>query len=346
MSLITKLQKNTTLKRTAILSESKTYEPKDLITTPVPMVNVALSGKMDGGLGYGLTTIAGKSRHFKTGYLLLLMASFQKKYDDGVILFYDSEFGTPPSYFENYGIDMSRIVHTPIMDIEELKFDIVNQLEGLDDKDNVFIGVDSVGNLASKKEVEDAINEKSVADMTRAKSLKSMYRVITPYLTAKRVPMVQIAHTYDTMDLYPTQILGGGQGAMLSSDTILFIGKSQDKDAEGIQGYHFTLNIEKSRFIKEKSKIPITVRFDSGIDKFSGLLDLALEAGVIEKSGNGYVRKHIENDTKLYIKKVSQKELGDWWKEILTNTELKAYIEGKYALENRNMIQDEELLED
>jgi hypothetical protein len=177
--------------------------------------------------------------------------------------------------------------------------------------------------------------------MTRAKQLKGLFRMVTPYLAAKKIPMVAINHVYDTMELFSTQVMGGGTGATYSSDTILFVGKSQEKDADGIQGYNFTLNIEKSRFVKEKSKIPITVRYDSGIDKFSGLLDLALEGGFIEKSGNGHVRVHVENDTKFYIKKSSQKEIADWWKDILTNSQLKNYIESKYALENRKMDQDD-----
>lgn len=342
MSLIDKIKKNSTLKNTSVLSESKFFGVKELISTPVAMLNVALSGKVDGGLGSGLTTIAGKSKHFKSGYLLLLMASFQKKYPEGVVLFYDSEFGTPPDYFQNYGIDLDRVVHIPIMNIEELKFDIISQLDKLEETDRVMIGVDSVGNLASKKELDDAINEKSVADMSRAKQLKGLYRMVTPYLNTKKIPMVQIAHTYDTQDLFPTQVLGGGQGAMLSSDTVFFVGKSQDKDSSGIQGYHFTLTVEKSRFVKEKSRIPILVRYDSGIDRFSGLLDLALEGGYIEKAGNGYIRKHIENDTKFYQKKLTQKEIENWYKELLTNTDFKDFIERKYALEGKSVIKDYE----
>jgi RecA/RadA recombinase len=341
MSLIEKIKKNSTLKRTEVLSSSKFFGDKELIATPVPMFNVALSGKIDGGLGHGLTTIAGKSKHFKTGYLLLLMASFLKKYEDGVVLFYDSEFGTPQSYFENYGIDMNRVVHIPIMNVEELKFDIISQLEGLEDTDNVFIGVDSIGNLASKKEIEDALNEKAVADMTRAKQLKSLFRMVTPYLTAKKLPMVVINHVYDTMELYSTQVMGGGTGAIYSSDTILFVGKSQEKDSEGIQGYSFTLTVEKSRFVKEKSKIPITVLYNSGIDKFSGLLELALEGGFVEKSGNGYVRTHITDDAKFYFKKNTTKDIGIWWKEVFTNTGFKKFIESKYALEGKAVISSE-----
>ena len=98
------------------------------------------------------------------------------------MLFYDSEFGSPQSYFKQFDIDTSRVLHTPITNVEELKFDMIGQLEALDRKDKVIVVIDSVGNLASKKEMEDAINEKSVADMSRAKALKGLFRMTTPYL--------------------------------------------------------------------------------------------------------------------------------------------------------------------
>lgn len=140
-------------------------------------------------------------------------------------------------------------------------------------------------------------------------------------------------------------IVSHNTGAIYCSDTILFVGKSQEKDSDGIQGYNFNLTIEKSRFVKEKSKIPVTVRYDSGIDKFSGLLDLAVEGGYAEKSGNGFIRPHIENDPKFYFKKATQKEIGEWWKEVLVSTDFKQFIESKYALEHRDMFKEEEQVE-
>ena len=112
--------------------------------------------------------------------------------DDAVLLFYDSEFGSPQAYFENYGIDTTRVLHTPITNVEELKFDIIAQLEGLDRNDKVVIVIDSVGNVASKKELDDAINEKSVADMSRAKALKGLFRMTTPYLNMKNIYLLFI----------------------------------------------------------------------------------------------------------------------------------------------------------
>ena len=102
-----------------------------MIQTDVPMVNVALSGNLDGGLTPGLTMFAGPSKHFKTAFALLMASAYMKKYKDAVVLFYDSEFGTPQSYFETFNIDTERVLHTPITDVEQLKHDIMNQLQSI-----------------------------------------------------------------------------------------------------------------------------------------------------------------------------------------------------------------------
>ena len=205
-----KLIRNSTIDFTSILSESKIYGNKDMIITPVPGINIALGGTVDGGLTPGLLVLAAPSKHFKTAFSLLLAASFLKKYPDGVILFYDTEFGTPQSYFSSFGVPLGSVVHTPITDIEQLKFDIMQQLDQIDRKDKVMIIVDSIGNLASKKEVEDAMKGSSAADMSRAKQIKSLFRMVTPHLTIKDIPMVVVNHIYMEQSLYPKAIVSGG----------------------------------------------------------------------------------------------------------------------------------------
>lgn len=210
MSLIDKIRKNTTVKETEILATSKFFAKKDMIPTSIPVVNVALSGRLDGGLTPGLTMWAGPSKHFKTAFSLLMAKAYMEKYEDAVVLFYDSEFGTPQAYFDSFGIDTDRVVHTPITDIEQLKFDVMQQLNGIQRGERVIIVIDSIGNLASKKEVEDALEQKSAADMSRAKQLKSLFRMVTPHLNLKDIPMVVVNHTYKEIGLYPKDIVGGG----------------------------------------------------------------------------------------------------------------------------------------
>jgi RecA/RadA recombinase len=205
-----RLVKTSTIKATDVLGDSIFFTEVDMVLTAVPMMNVALSGRFDGGLTPGLTMFAGPSKHFKTIFSLVLVKAYLDKYPEAICLFYDSEFGTPQSYFNNMGIDLSRVIHTPIMNIEEMKHDIMNQLDGITRKDKVIIVIDSIGNMASKKEVDDAIEGKSVADMTRAKQLKSLGRMVTPHLLSKNIPMVVINHTYKEIGMYPKDIVSGG----------------------------------------------------------------------------------------------------------------------------------------
>lgn len=265
MGVMDKLKKNSKIKDTSILSNSVLFAEKDIIKTDVPMINVALSGDIDGGLTSGLTVLAGPSKHFKTSFALLMGAAYLKQYEDAVMLFYDSEFGSPQKYFESFGIDTDRVLHTPITDVEQLKFDLVGQLENIERGDKVVIVIDSIGNLASKKELEDALNEKSVADMSRAKALKGLFRMVTPYLTMKNIPLLAVNHTYQEIGLFPKSVVSGGTGIYYSADNIWIIGRQQQKQGTEIKGYNFVINVEKSRFVKEKSKIPVSVTWDGGI---------------------------------------------------------------------------------
>lgn len=336
-ALLDKLKKNSTIKETNVLSESKLFSTKDLIQTSVPALNVALSGKLDGGLTPGLTIFAGPSKHFKTAFAMMLVKSFLDKYDDGIVLFYDSEFGAPQSYFENFGIDTGKVVHTPITDIEQLKHDIMKQVNEIERKDRVMIVVDSVGNLASKKEVDDALDGKSVADMTRAKQMKSLFRMITPHLTIKDIPMVVVNHTYMEIGMFPKAIVSGGTGIYYSADNIFIIGRQQEKQGTEIIGYNFIINVEKSRYVREKSKIPIEVTFEGGISKWSGLLDIALESGHVIKPSNGWYQLATE-EKKYRLNDTYNKE---FWMPVLTDPTFSEWVEKRYRMAGGQMMEGE-----
>ena len=348
-SLMEKLAKNSTIKATSNIMDSKVFGKKDMAPTPVPMVNVALSGRIDGGLVPGLLMLAGPSKHFKSAFALLMAAAYQKKYPDAVVLFYDSEFGTPQSYFESFGVDMDRVIHTPITDVEQLKFDIMQQLDGLDKKDNVCIVIDSIGNLASKKEVEDAMSGKSVADMSRAKQMKSLFRMVTPHLNLKDIPLVAVNHTYKEIGLYPKDIVSGGTGAYYSADAIWIIGRQQEKEGKDIAGYHFIINIEKSRHVREKSKIPVTVTFEGGISKWSGLMDVAEAGGYIVKPKMGwYEAVDPKTGEVLCDKMMRAKEIvdnKDFWLMMFEKTDLATYIKEKYTMASKTLLDDDSQIE-
>ena len=342
-----KLKKNSKIKTAEVLADSKFFTEKDMTPTDVPMVNVALSGSVDGGLAPGLTVLAGPSKHFKTSFALLMAGAYLKKHTDAVMLFYDSEFGSPQSYFEQFGIDTSRILHTPIANVEELKFDLIGQLEQIDRSDRVIIVIDSIGNLASKKELEDAINEKSVADMSRAKALKGLFRMSTPYLTMKNIPLIAVNHTYMEIGLFPKAIVGGGTGIYYSADNIWILGRQQDKKGTEIQGYHFVINVEKSRYVKEKSKIPITVSWDGGVRKYSGLLDCALAGGYVTKPSNGWYAAVDQTSGEIGSKVRHDATLDkSFWDPIFAETDFKDFLKKQYSIGHQSLVDMDDIVEE
>lgn len=207
---INKFLKNSSLKQASMIEDSKVFKERDLAPTDIYALNIAYSGSLFGGVDTGLTLWAGPSRHFKSVYTLLSVKAWMDKYPESVCLFYDSEFGTPSAYFKSVGIDTSRVIHLPVTNIEELKSDVVKQITLAEIEDRVIIAIDSIGNSSSFKEINDALDEKVVSDMTRAKALKSFTRMITPILKTKDIPCIGVNHTYQEIGMFPKTIMGGG----------------------------------------------------------------------------------------------------------------------------------------
>ena len=230
----------------SVMADSSFKIKTAVYKTNIPVINAMMSGDIDGGVMPGITTIVGDSRTFKSGFCLANVKAFLDEKPNGVCLFYDNEFGSG-ALFESYGIDQTRVVHIPFTTVEDLKISIANMLEQTEVGDDVIIYIDSIGMVASKKEAEDAVDGKVVADMTRAKAINSLFRIVTPHLTMKNIPFFVINSYYaDTSSLYAEPIIKGGKGIFLASDTILMVTRSQDKDAEGLQGWNFNYTAMKT----------------------------------------------------------------------------------------------------
>jgi hypothetical protein len=271
------------IKEAEVLADSYLFTSKDITSTEIPILNLACSGDLKGGLSSGVTVLAGLPKSYKTLLGLYCMKAYLNKHKDGVGVIYDSEFSITPDYLKMHDIDPNRILHVPIVDLEMLKFDIMQRLKEIKLGDKVFILIDSLGTAGSKKEIEDALKGKSPTDMTRAKGIRSIFRMITPPITMKDIPCVVINHVYKTLEIYSKLVVSGGEGPLFNANQVFIITRAQDKEDDKIKGYFFTINVDKSRFVKEKSKFPLHITYDEGIDKWSGLLDIALETGFLAK---------------------------------------------------------------
>lgn len=328
----------------AVMSESVFFNEKDMVPTELPILNIAFSGEIDGGYTPGLTVVSGESKTFKSMLSLYCLKAYLDKYKDAIGILYDTEYGITLDALRSMGIDPSRILHIPVEHIEQLKFDFVKKLNEIERGDKVFFLVDSIGQISSKKESDDANEEKSVADMTRAKSLRSLLRLITLQLVKKDLPCFMVNHVYMEIGLFPKAIIPGGTAVTYSSNTVFVIGKSQEKEGTELTGWNFNINIHKSRFVKEKSKLPIRVMYEEGIKKYSGILDLALESGEVIKPSNGwYQLVDIETGELIGAKtRAKDTETEEFLGVVLQRDSFKQWVKNKFKLGEMQGLQEAE----
>jgi len=333
--LLDKLLKAGSVKDSAVLADSPYYSKRDIIPTELPILNIGFAGDLDEGMVPGLTVFAGLSKTYKTLLALFCAKAYLDKYDDGVILMFDSEGSLTPDYIRSIGIDAERVIHVPIMHVEQLKFDMVKRLSEIERGDRVFVLVDSIGALPSKKEVDDALNDNSAADMSRAKALRSLLRIITPHFTFKDIPGILINHTYETMEMYAKTIQGGGTAMTFMPNTVFFFSKAQDKNPSTgeIEGWYYTLTVDKSRFVREKSKFKFHVDYETGIDKYSSLLELAIEGGFINKMPAGWYQLIDMETGEVDEKKIREKDIPtDFYDGLIANEKFKSFVRKEYKL--------------
>ncbi len=153
-------------------------------------------------------------------------------------------------------------------------------------------------------------------------------------MLTKDIPMIVVNHTYKEIGLYPKDIVSGGTGVYYSADNIFIIGRQQDKEGTEVIGYNFIVIVEKSRYVREKSKIPIEVSFEGGISKWSGLLDVAMEGGFVIKPSNGWYSRKGE-EQKFRMKDTYTK---DFWLPILKLKEFADFVQNRYQISSTDLM--------
>ena len=144
--------------------------------------------------------------------------------------------------------------------------------------------------LSTSKEVEDSEAGKDTRDMTRAQVVKSIFRVLTLKLGKANVPMLVTNHTYDVVGAYiPTKEMGGGSGLKYAASTIIYLSKKKEKDGKEVVGNIIKCKTAKARLTKENNQVEVRLYYDTGLDKYYGLLELGEKYGIFERKGNRIV---------------------------------------------------------
>jgi len=278
------------------------------INTGSHMFNALLSGSIHGGIPSNkITALAGESATGKTFFVLGMCKSFLDNNPDAGVIYFESESALTKQLIEDRGIDSERMVIMPVTTVQEFRTQSLTVLDKYmeqneADRKPLLLVLDSLGMLSTTKEVEDTADGKETRDMTRAQVLKAAFRVLTLKLGRAKVPMVITNHTYDVVGAYmPTKEMGGGSGLKYAASTIVYLSKKKEKDGTEIIGNIIHCKTQKSRLSKENMMVDVRLRYDTGLDKYYGLLDLATKYGIFKQVST---RIELPDGSKQYAKTI------------------------------------------
>lgn len=323
------------------LRQNRTY-----INTGIYILNALLSKSiLYGGIPKNrFVILAGPTQTGKSYICLNTVRNAQKEGYN--IIYIDTEFAIENSDFDMFGIDTTdpnKFLLIRSNKVENLKIFLAQLLgelkklkESGEDVSKTMFVIDSIGALASNKEVEDAIKGDNKQDMSRAKQIKSLLRIIIDDLGYLSIPLLATNHVYLTQDLFPQTVLSGGEGLNYLASTIVLLSKAKLEDKErddmstGAAGSVITALARKNRLAKPK-KIKFEIDHSKGCNPFKGLeqfctIDNFDKVGIAKvkpnvdkktgeitySAGSKWYVKHLDKtlfDSQLYNSKVFTKEV-------------------------------------
>jgi RecA/RadA recombinase len=284
-----------------------------------------------------------------------IMANAQKK--GMYVAYFDTEGALDEATASRLGCDPSKIKHVPSEIAEHCRNEIVAFLQNIVDlklQGKVLVVIDSLGNLITaqeKKKIDEGSDTKDMGN--RAQSLKSLMRAITHAAKKAKCPVIFTNHIYeDPSQLHPSAIKkqAGGSGPLYMASVTVQMAKkteraedSKNKDAndnttllsKGINGLTMRAFTTKNRFVTPFLEVEMYLNFRTGLNKYSGLLEMAEGYGVIEKQGHRYA---LNGETLGFYKDWKDDETV--WNKILPLLETK--LKKELCFKNENEI-DEDL---
>jgi RecA/RadA recombinase len=315
------------------------------VDTGCYMLNGLLSADIYGGLPNNkILALAGESSTGKTYFTLGIVSKFLRDNPEAVVLYFDSEQAVTSEMFKNRGIDPKRVGVFPVSTIEEFRHQaitIVDKYLALpkEDQKPTMVVLDSLGMLSTSKEMNDTAEGKETRDMTRAQIIKSTFRVLTVKLGIAKIPMIMTNHTYQVVGAYvPMSEMGGGTGLKYAASTIVYLSKKKDKNADGqVVGNIIHCKLYKGRFTKENKQIDVRLNYDSGLDPYYGLVDIAVSAGIFKKNST---RIELPDGSKAFEKTIYDNPEKYFTKDVLDQINEAVYNEFSYGGETITEVEE------
>ena len=285
------------------IDETETY-----VDTGSYIFNALVSGSIFGGVsGNKITAIAGETSTGKTFFSLAVVKNFLDNNPTGYCLYFDTEAAITKSLLESRGVDIKRTVVVNVVTVEEFRGKALKAVDmymkkAEGDRNPCMFVLDSLGMLSTSKEINDALNDKEVRDMTKSQLIKGAFRMLTLKLGQANIPMIVTNHTYDVIGAYvPTKEMGGGSGLKYAASSIIYLSKKKEKDGTEVIGNIIKCKTAKSRLSKENQDVEVRLFYDErGLDRYYGLLELG-EIGGMWKNVAG---RYEMDGKKLYAKDI------------------------------------------
>ena len=303
------------------------------IDTGSYIFNALLSGSIYGGLPANkITALAGESATGKTFFLMGIVKNFLDSNPDAGVIYFESESAITKQMVIDRGIDPERMVILPVTTVQEFRTQSLKVLDSYlmkADKRPMLMCLDSLGMLSTTKEVEDTSSGKETRDMTRAQVLKAAFRVLTLKLGKAKIPMVITNHTYDVVgSMFPTKEMGGGSGLKYAASSIGYLSKKKEKDGTEVIGNIIHCKNHKSRLTQENKMVDVRLTYNKGLDKYYGLLDLALKYGMFKQVST---RIELPDGTKQYAKTINNEPEKYFTKDVMDLLEEASAKEFRYG---------------
>jgi RecA/RadA recombinase len=283
-----------------------------------------------------ITAIAGEAATGKTFFALGIVKAFLDKNKDAGVIYFESESALTKELVESRGIDSKRMVIVPVATVQEFRHQSIKVIDkyleqGEDKRKPLMFVLDSLGMLSTTKEMEDTAEGKETRDMTRSQIVKAAFRVLTLKLGKAKVPMIMTNHTYDVIgSMFPQKEMGGGSGLKYAASNIVYLSKRKEKDGKEIIGNIIHCKNYKSRLTKENALIDVRLTYKDGLDKYYGLLDLAIKHGIFKSVST---RIELPDGSKQYAKTINNEPDKFFTKDVLAQIDEAAKKEFLYGAE-------------
>lgn len=339
-TLLSTLKKNKDLSKLMI---DEGFAAPEYLNTNVMALNLVFSGKIDGGIKKGsITTIAADSQLGKSliGYNILKCA-----YQEGMnCVIIDTEHAINLDILKTLEIDVNDIAVFQTSLIHEIKqiFSVVNQGLTKEESRNTFFLLDSWGPIVETQVIEKAEEGSSAVNMSSAKFKNELANIINHFGNTTFV----INHVYASLNPYGDKFnVPGGKRLFFNSDAIAMASSAAKyKDRDGnILGKVITVGVKKGRGAKEFVKTQYLIRHDGGLDPYFGLLDEAINCGIVTKSKPGiYYRVNLDVDrtTGEIVREWKEKDLytKEFWVPLYRDPKFIKHCEEEFSFTNTTLI--------